>query len=240
MFFLKKVISYFILPPGIYVIAFILIFFLSKQKLLRRFALLCALSLYLISVEPVKDILIYPLENYYKAPKVLAGDAVVVLGGGVYNNGRLKASSFKRLITGFLIYRELKKPIILSGGAAISTIPEAKVMKELLKSFGVPERDIFADVKSRDTFENAKYVKELCQKIGCGKIILVTSGFHMPRAVGVFKKAGLNVVPYPTDLKFEGRYNVYSFFPKYSVFYDSSIAIREYIGLLFYKLRGLL
>ncbi|AAC07762.1 YdcF family protein [Aquifex aeolicus] len=241
MFFLKKLISYFILPPGIYVIAFLFISFLSKGKFLRRFALLCALSLYLISVEPIKDLLIYPLENYYKKPEVLKGDAIVVLGGGVYNNGRLKASSFKRLITGFLLYKELKKPIILSGGASINVIPEAKVMKELLRSFGVPEEDIYTDVRSRDTFENAKFVKEMCEKLlKCKEVILVTSGFHMPRAVGVFKKAGLEVIPYPTDLKFEGKYNVYSLFPKYSVFYDSSIAIREYIGLLFYKLKGLL
>ena len=60
----------------------------------------------------------------------------------------------------------------------------------------------------------------------------------MRRAEALFKKEGFKVVPYPTDLKFEGRYNVYSFFPKYSVFYDSAIAIREYIGLLFYKLTG--
>jgi len=241
MFFLKKLISYFILPPGIYIVAFLLIYFLAKGKFLKRFALLCALSLYLISVEPVKDMLIYPLENYYKIPKVLEGDVIVVLGGGVYNNGRLKASSFKRLITAFLLYRKLKKPIILSGGASINVIPEAEVMKELLKSFGVPEKEIYTDVRSRDTFENAKFVKKMCEgRLKCEKVILVTSGFHMPRAVGVFRKAGLEVIPYPTDLKFEGRYNVYSFFPKYSVFYDSSIAIREYIGLLFYKIRGLL
>ncbi len=189
-------------------------------------------------MEPFKDLLYVPLEKPYKIPKNLEGDAIVVLGGGVYNNGRLKASSFKRLIAGFILHKETGLPIILSGGAAISRIPEAKIMKTLLRAFGVDERYIYAEVSSRDTAENAKYVRRVCERIGCKRIILVTSGFHMRRAEALFKKEGFEVIPYPTDLKFEGSYNVYSLFPKYSVFYDSAIAIREYLGLLYYKLTG--
>ena len=237
-FFLKKLISYFILPPGIFIVIFLIFYLFSKRKFLKKLALFSALSLYLISIEPFKDLLYIPLEKPYKIPENPKGDAIVVLGGGVYNSGRLKASSFKRLITGFVLHKKTGLPIILSGGAAISVIPEAKIMKELLKTFGVDEEYIYAELNSRDTGENAKYVKKVCQRIGCERIILVTSGFHMRRAEALFKKEGFKVVPYPTDLKFEGRYNVYSFFPKYSVFYDSAIAIREYIGLLFYKLTG--
>ena len=237
-FFLKKLISYFILPPGIFIVIFLIFYLFSKRKFLKKLALFSALSLYLISIEPFKDLLYIPLEKPYKIPENPRGDAIVVLGGGVYNSGRLKASSFKRLITGFVLHKKTGLPIILSGGAAISVIPEAKIMKELLKTFGVDEEYIYAELNSRDTGENAKYVKKVCQRIGCERIILVTSGFHMRRAEALFKKEGFKVVPYPTDLKFEGRYNVYSFFPKYSVFYDSAIAIREYIGLLFYKLTG--
>ncbi len=237
-FFLKKLISYFILPPGIFIVIFLIFYLFSRRKFLKKLALFSAIALYLISIEPFKDLLYIPLEKPYKIPENPRGDAIVVLGGGVYNSGRLKASSFKRLITGFILHKRTGLPIILSGGAAISVIPEAKIMKELLKTFGVDEDYIYAEVNSRDTGENAKYVKKVCEKIGCETIILVTSGFHMRRAEALFKKEGFKVVPYPTDLKFEGRYNVYSFFPKYSVFYDSAIAIREYIGLLFYKLTG--
>ncbi|WP_461829829.1 YdcF family protein [Aquifex sp.] len=237
-FFLKKLISYFILPPGIFIVIFLIFYLFSKNKFLKKLALFSAVSLYLISIEPFKDLLYIPLEKPYKIPENPRGDAIVVLGGGVYNSGRLKASSFKRLITGFVLHKKTGLPIILSGGAAISVIPEAKIMKELLKTFGVDEEYIYAELNSRDTGENARYVKRVCERIGCERIILVTSGFHMRRAEALFKKEGFEVVPYPTDLKFEGRYNVYSLFPKYSVFYDSAIAIREYIGLLFYKLTG--
>ncbi len=237
MFFLKKLLSYLILPPGIYILLFLLIGILSrKRKVISALAYAGALSLYLISIEPVKDLLFYPLESRYKRPEVIEGDVIVVLGGGAYNSGYLKASSYKRLITGFLLHRRTGRPLILSGGASIGTIPEAKVMRDLLLEFGVNEQDIYADLRSRDTRENALQVKRICEKVGCNRPILVTSAFHMPRAVMVFEKAGLSVIPYPTDFKFEGRYNLYSLFPKYSVFYDSSIAIREYVGLLFYRL----
>ncbi len=237
MFFLKKFLSYIILPPGIYIALLLFISLLSRRK--RSVYLLGiggALSLYLISVEPFKDLLFYPLEKAYPVPKKVNGDVIVVLGGGAYNSGYLKASSYKRLITGFLLHRRTGRPLILSGGASIGVIPEAKVMKELLIEFGVEERDIFTDLQSRDTRENALYVKSICERLKCGRVILVTSAFHMRRAVSVFRKVGLDVQPYPTDFKFEGKYNLYSLFPKYSVFYDSVIAIREYIGLLFYSL----
>jgi len=109
-------------------------------------------------------------------------------------------------------------------------------MRELLLRFGVQKDSIYTDLRSRDTRENALYVKRLCERIGCSRITLVTSAFHMHRAKRVFEKAGFWVQPYPTDFKFEGKYNLYSIFPKHSVLYDSTIAIREYIGILFYRL----
>jgi len=237
MFFIKKFISYLILPPGVFIALFLFIAVLSRRnKLVYIPATAGALALYLISIEPFKDALFYPLESPFKTPKRVEGDVVVVLGGGAYNSGYLKASSYKRLITGFLLHRKTGRPLVLSGGASIGVIPEAKVMRELLLEFGVEEKDIYADLKSRDTFENALYVGKICERIGCRKITLVTSAFHMRRSLHVFSKIGVEVQPYPTDFKFEGKYNLYSLFPKYSVFYDSSIAIREYIGILFYSL----
>ncbi len=237
MFFLKKVISYFLLPPGVYIVLLLVLAgFLRKRRLPYILSLSGALSMYLISIEPFKDLLFYPLERSFPVPERVRGDVIVILGGGAYNSGYLKASSYKRLITGFLLHRQSGKPLILSGGAAIGKIPEAKVMRELLMRFGVREEDIYTDLRSRDTRENALYVKELCRRLGCTEITLVTSAFHMSRAKRIFEKVGFRVQPYPTDFKFEGRYNLYSIFPKYSVFYDSAIAIREYMGILFYRL----
>jgi len=105
MFFIKKIISYFILPPGLYIVIFFLIYLLAKRKIVKYIALISGITLYLISIEPVKDMLLLPLENMYRKPAVLKGDIIVVLGGGAYNTGYLKEDSTKRLITGFLLHK---------------------------------------------------------------------------------------------------------------------------------------
>ncbi len=238
MFFVKKIISYFILPPGLIIVIFLIIYLLSKRRFFVKYiSLFSALFLYAISIEPVKDLLLIPLEDAYKRPKYLKGDIVVVLGGGTYNRGDLKSDAMKRLITAFVLHKRTGLPIILSGGSALNNLPESSIMKQFLLELGVNESLILTDKRSRDTVENAFYVKKLCEKIGCKSIILVTSAYHMYRAVRTFEKAGLVVVPYPTDYKTDRKYNLFSFFPKMSVLNDTYRALREYIGIAFYKLR---
>jgi uncharacterized SAM-binding protein YcdF (DUF218 family) len=163
------------------------------------------------------------------------GDAIVILGGGAYNTGILKEDSTKRLLTGFVLHKQTDLPIILSGGASIGALPEAEVMKELLLTLGVNKGKIYTDVNSKDTEENAQEVKKLCGRLRCKRIVLVSSAYHMKRAVLTFQKAGLDVVPYPTDFKRDMRYNLYSLLPKMGVFADSYKALREYLGLVWYS-----
>lgn len=236
MFFLKKLIAYFILPPGLLVVAFALLGLLTKRKLAKLIAFSFALFVYLLSIEPIKDVLYKPLEEAYPVPSKPEGDAIVILGGGAYNTGILKEDSTKRLLTGFVLHKQTDLSIILSGGASIGSLPEAEVMKELLLTLGVDKGKIYTEVNSRDTKENAQEVKKLCERLGCKKIILVTSAYHMKRAVLSFQKAGLEVVPYPTDFKRDMKYNLYSLLPKMSVFADSYKALREYLGLVWYSL----
>lgn len=235
MFFLKKLLSSLFLPPGSFILAFLLIsFFERKKKFTYYFSMTCALCLYLLSIEPVKDALFTPLENEFPVPERIEGDALVVLGGGSYNTGILKEDSMKRLLTAITLHKKTGLPIILSGGA--ENLPDAEIMKSLLLDFGVDKRDILTEVKSRDTRENALYVKNLCHQRNYRRLILITSAYHMPRAVELFKKEGLYVIPYPTDFKRDMRYNLYSLLPKMSVLNDSVKALREYFALLSLKL----
>jgi len=236
MFFLKKLIAYFILPPGLLVVAFAVLGILTKRKLAKLIAFSFALFVYLLSIEPIKDLLYKPLEDAYPVPSKLEGDAIVILGGGAYNTGILKEDSTKRLLTGFVLHKQTNLPIILSGGASIGALPEAEVMKGLLLTLGVDKSKIHMDVNSRDTEENAQEVKKLCERLGCKRVVLVTSAYHMRRAVLAFQRAGLEVVPYPTDFKRDMRYNLYSLLPKMGVFADSCKALREYLGLVWYSL----
>jgi len=236
MFFLKKLIAYLILPPGLLIIAFAVLGILTKRKLAKFIAFSFALFVYLLSIEPIKDVLYKPLEEAYPVPSKPEGDAIVILGGGAYNTGILKEDSTKRLLTGFVLHKQTNLPIILSGGASIGVLPEAEIMKGLLLTLGVDKSKIYTDVNSRDTEENAQEVKKLCERLGCKRVVLVTSAYHMRRAVLSFQKAGLEVVPYPTDFKRDMRYNLYSLLPKMGVFADSYKALREYIGLVWYSL----
>lgn len=106
MFFLKKIITFFLLPPGIFVILFLLIsFFRKKEKIILSIALSSSAVIYLLSIEPVKDIILSPLEERYKKPKNVEADVIVVLGGGSYNTGVLTDDSLKRLLTGFVLQK---------------------------------------------------------------------------------------------------------------------------------------
>jgi len=236
MFFFKKLISHLILPPGIFLIVFLIIAMLSKKsRFVRILSLGSALLIYALSIEPTKDLLYKPLEFSYPTPSEPKGDAIVILGGGAYSTGILKEDSTKRLLTGFILHKQTGLLLILSGGASMSALPEAEIMKSMLESLGVEKGSLYAGVKSRDTEENAKEVKSICQKLKCKRVILVTSAYHMKRAVMSFEKVGLEVVPYPTDFKRDLRYNLYSFLPKMSVMADSYKALREYLGLLWYS-----
>lgn len=234
--FLKKLLSLLLLPPMFFIFMFLLIALLSKKKSVNFIAIFGALSLYLLSVEPVKDMLYRPLERAYPVPEELRVDALVVLGGGSYNTGILKEDSMKRLLTGFILHKKYGVPLILSGGANIGRLPEAEIMRQVLEELGVDRKSILTESKSRDTFENAKYVKEICDKKGFKRVALITSAYHMPRAVETFKKVGLEVVPYPTDFKQDKTYNLYSFIPRTSVLNDSYKALREHLGNLAYRM----
>ncbi len=238
MFFLKKLITSLIIPPGVFIVLFLLIAFFARKnsKKIYTASLAGAVLLYLLSIGPVKDLLLMPLEREYKKPSSLYADAIVVLGGGVYGSGTLKGASVRRLMGGYILHRKTGLPLILSGGAPTGGKKEALYMKELLLSIGADPGNIYTDQESRDTYENALYVKRICKEIGCARVILVTSAFHMGRSVMVFKKLGFEVVPYPVDYRYGGIYNLYSFLPGAGSLVNSSIAIKEYIGRVYYYL----
>ncbi len=238
MFFIKKLITFFIIPPGLFVLIFLITAYFSRNnKRVLTISLASTISIYLISIEPVKDFLLKPLETKFQQPKNISGDVIVVLGGGSYNTGILTEDSLKRVLAGFVLHKRLNLPIILSGGSAITNLPESEAMKSLLTELGIDKKMIFTDVQSRDTLENAFFTKKICEKYRYKTVILVTSAYHMPRSYMTFKQAGLGVIPYPTDFKMDKKYTVYSYFPKMSVLQDSTKAIREYIGLFAYYLK---
>lgn len=177
-------------------------------------------------------------------------DAIVVLGGGAAGQGTLRPtnelseSSMARTICGADLYaRGVATRLLLSGGdaTAFGTGPEEAVeMKSLAIRLGVPADAIVLETHSRTTYESAV---EMQRRLGQASIVLVTSASHIPRAVGLFKKQGLDVVPSPCgyfvkNYPVEWSLNPFDFLPQVSAVQMSTYAINELVGVWVYRLTG--
>jgi|YelNatPaOPRAMG01_1025707.scaffolds.fasta_scaffold29822_5 uncharacterized SAM-binding protein YcdF (DUF218 family) len=252
MFTLSKLFTAWFLPPGLFIMILIVwaIILIKKKHIgIGLLMLLFAGLIYTASIEPISDKLILPLENIYPQldiKSISSHDVYVVLGGGVHSNapdlegeGSPTGDALHRLVYAFRLYRIQPLPIIVSSGKAFKCQrAEAPVMKHYLMQMGVPDKDIYMDTNSRNTYENAIDVKTICEKIMCKKIILITSAYHMKRAVYAFKHAGLtNILPAPTDYKTNRTcYNFIDYMPDMEALTNTYRALHEYIGMLYYKL----
>lgn len=210
VYFLKFGASW-LLPPGIFIVAlFALAWYAWKRRGERRIAaLLFALTFvfYLLCTSVVAERTLGWLEQAYLPPAEPAGDVIIMLGGGAMPDspdvdgvGALCASPANRLLTAVRLQRKLGVPILLSGGQVYEdTGAEAKIARRMLIDLGVPEEQILVETRSVNTTQNARYSAEILRAQGLTQPILVTSAFHMKRAVLNFKKQGIDVVPYPAD-----------------------------------------
>jgi len=248
-FIIQKVLLNLILPP-----AGPLLLILSGLMLLRwrRTAgrLLLAIGiipLYALSLDPVADKFIRPLEAAYKP---LSGamtelDAIVVLGGGIKDLGWVPASpepsgtSIERLAAGIGLAMKMRLPLVITGGSG-EIIPgrprEADSMADMAEKLGLPRKDIVVENISRNTLESAEAVAKLIPK---RTIVLVTSAFHMKRAAGIFRKQGFTVLPAPAGYFSQSRpSSLTHLIPRAHALDVSSTAIAEYLSLAWYRATG--
>ena len=211
MIYLLKFGASWVLPPGIFILCMAgLAVYLWKKRRERRAAgvlMLLSCVLYLLSTGAVADRLMGDLEGVYEVPEAPEGDVIIMLGGGaiagvrdVDGVGMLAQSPSARLLTVVRLYRIHHLPILLSGGQVFSdTGSEAEIARRVLRSLGVPDEMIYTETQSRTTGQNAQYTTQILRREGFVHPILVTSAFHLPRAVLNFEKEGVSVTPYPAD-----------------------------------------
>jgi len=190
----------------------------------------------------VGGMLIGSLERQYPQPKALKGDVIVVLGGGATSGtpdlngeGNLSGSAANRLLTAVRLYRSTGLPILFSGGKVFSdTGNEADISQRQLRALGIPEQDIIIENKSLNTEQNASFTAEILQARGFSNPVLVTSAFHLPRAVIDFQQAGLTVQPYPTDYWTSRPEKLYvaKLTPTSAGLSLTGTALKEYLGIL--------
>lgn len=182
-----------------------LLWFTQRQKL-AKILLSCSWGiLLLLSLQPIADHLLAPLENRYPT---LEGEHqaayIVVLGGGyTYNphwapGSNLISNSLPRVVEGIRQWRLSPGAKLIFTGARAQGNPRsnASVAAEVAQSLGVPPQDIIELDHPKDTAEEALAVKK---QVGNRSLILVTSANHMPRAMRFFERAGLSPLPAPAN-----------------------------------------
>lgn len=234
-----------ILPMGGIVLALILLLcYMFRKHSPGRWALAAITAVfYLLSIEPVSNGLIHPLETAYDQPQGadVDGDVIILLGGGSRTgvpdfdgSGQVGSAAANRFLMALRLQKAKDLPILLSGGTILKgDANESEIEKRMLLSLGVPENKIFMDDKSRNTAENAAFSRQICEHQGWKKPILVTSAFHMPRSVRFFTRQGMDVTPYPCDYHTSAATNWsgYSIVPQSFYLFNSCLAIKEYVGI---------
>ena len=170
-------------------------------------------------------------------------NAVVVLSGMLTTNkidtvNFIEWSDPDRFFAGLeILETEKVEKIIFTRGKLpwSGSIPEGEILKRKAIEFGVPAEKIFLTRVVSNTAEEAEAVGELLRLSNTNEVIIVTSSFHMPRALLLFQQQGINVEPFPVDFRATGhRIDWTYFFPSASGFYKTSKGIREYIGRIYY------
>ncbi len=246
-FTIKKIVTALFLPPGFVILLLFFCTAFTKERL-RIVLVFIAIGIYILSISPTASLVIKPLESAYYDQPVASGlkdfDAYVILGGGIVEGakdpageGALNNSSLARSIAALRLYQRQPKTIVFSGGSILGRTAEAEIAKRFLVSLGVPAHDIIMENKSTDTYENAKFTKEIADKHKLKRIILITSAAHMKRAHLLFRKHFKEIVPYPTDYRVPTKkYDLLDFLPSAGNIEVIEIAVKEYLGLLFYRI----
>lgn len=244
MFYIKKLISAFLLPLPIALFLFVLgVFYLFRNQYSKaKVVFFITLSwLALLSFQPISNAIIKPLENSHKAllqtPNV---KYVLVLGNGHTSNETLSITSQvnptaqNRLNEGIKHYRRIDNAkLIVSGYSSYDKNSHAFMQQILATSLGVKQNDIIRLDKPKDTREEAIEAKKI---IGKQKFILVTSAAHMKRAMLLFEKEGLNPIAAPTNHLYHENKSLHSYFSANNIKKVES-AFHEYLGITWMHIR---
>lgn len=253
-FYLSKIFWFFIQPLNLAIfLAFagLLAMSLGRRRLAVGGASAAFLVLAFSAWTSLGALMLNPLEERFQRPVSLPEkvDGIVVLGGGfegAINLARggyeLNSGGDRFVETAALAHRFPSARILVSGGTGAILLDgegDADTAPRLLTALGVAPERLILENKSRNTAENALFSKELVNPQPGETWLLVTSAFHMPRSVGLFRKADFAIVPWPTDYRTSGREGISLFADnEIDALQNTTVAVREWIGLLAYWLSG--
>ncbi len=243
-FAIKKFFEVLLYPSGI-VFFFLLLAFLASFSRYRRsqtrFLLAVAFVLfYAFSTPWLPRIMLHPLEECYPEPsssQIAEAQAVVLLPAyiaslpGLELRERPGLETSKRLLAAMLLAREYRLPLIIVGGGWPQG-PGASYLAEIASKFGLKRVEAYD--AANDTRSSALVLRK---RLAGRKFLLVSSAYHLPRAVYLFRRAGLEPIPYPAfRLVVSGKVSFYDFWPDPFNLFRANRAMHEYLGLAFYWL----
>ena len=256
MFFvLSKTLGVMALPTNVWIGVGVLgVVFLATRLawLGRKLLVVSILLLVVCGFSPVGNLLLYPLEERFPPWDAARGtpDGIVVLGGGIdpdpsaaHGEAVFSSSAGRLIAAAALAHRYPNLRIVYSGGSsnviADTSTKEADYAVAVFEGLGISRDRLTLERQSRNTFENAEFSKVVAMPKPGERWLLVTSAFHMPRSIGVFRKAGFAVEAYPADWRLAGRADL-TRLSAFSVMglWHTDLALREWMGLVAYRLTG--
>jgi len=259
--FLSKLLPLFLYPTGL-ITLLILLTLLTWKK--RRFSLALLITAFILLMvagnKYTASLLARSLEwKYPPLTQGVQGDVIVVLGGGtdpmVAPRQMVEANSaVDRVLYGARLYKQGAAPVVLLSGGDIDFLDSApstpaEDMATMMETLDVPRADLIIQDQSMNTYEDALFSCEIIKARGYDRILLVTSAFHMPRSVALFESQGCPVVPAPVDYSItEASWQRLShptieefainLLPSYTNISTVTRIMKEYFGMLYYRLSG--
>ena len=255
MFFvLSKTLGALLLPTNFLIgVGFVgaILMFTRFASLGRKLVIAAVLLLVICGLSPLGNLLLYPLEQRFPPWDASRGapDGIIVLGASIeadlstaHGTPVVRSSPDRLIAAAALAHRYPKARVVFSGGSAnliSNDAREADFAGAIFESLGIDKSRLTMERASRNTQENAEFSKALVAPKEGERWLLVTSAFHMPRSVGLFRKAGFAVEPHPVDWRVGGHSDLFNFT---NIAIDglgrTDLAIREWMGLIAYRVTG--
>ncbi len=248
MFVLSKLLGW-LLTPSNFLVLLLFLACLRRSRRGRRNvpALTLATLLLVLGVLPVGDLLMRPLEDRFPRPASPPAhvDGIIVLGGAVapditaVRHVVAVNDHAERLMEGAALARRFPGALLVHTGGTVAILPggatEAAVAGQWFALDGIAADRIRLEDRARTTWENAVLTRELVQPQPGQVWLLVTSAAHMPRSVGVFRRVGWDVVPWPVDYQTGPLLPMSLSLPVTGRLAVLDDAVHEWVGLLYYR-----
>jgi uncharacterized SAM-binding protein YcdF (DUF218 family) len=255
MFFvLSKTLGVLLIPSNLIIASGALglgLIFSKRRRVGRWLLAFCAAALLICGFSPIGVLLLLPLETRFSPwnPDAGAPAGIIVLGGGVdpeltaaRGTPAINSSGARIVVAAELAHRYPKARVVYVGrnsSLRSANFSEPDVADDIFKNLGLGGDRVQLERNSRNTDENVRFVKKVVNPKPGERWLLVTSASHIPRSIGLFRKAGLSVEPYPVDWRTKGWSDTYKFqADPITGLTLIDAALHEWLGLIVYRLTG--